>query len=471
MQIIHLNTHIVLKHPVELKDKIKDIFTFTNPEYLSICKQRRLKKKDRPKGYIVTRFKEKGIWKSKKIPEFLRYWQNDKDNIKIPRGSFFELKKFYKKNKIKYKLINERNQFEKQDFKFYGQLLESKGQLAVQDYKSKIGIIQAPTGSGKTVMSLYLISKINLNTIIVVHTNELLEQWKQRIKQFLKIKEIGHIGGGLTETGTITVALVQTLRKRPDLLVKFGLLIVDECHIAATESYGMVINQFNGPYIMGLSATPRRKDGKTNVMHWYLGQTKVLIDYSKAERTPCVANFVGTEFKSKINFRYKYSKALVSLTENEERNNLIIETVLKNIEFFGVHLILSQSSKHLKLLMNLLPDHIKLISRLLIGAVPKKERKEIVKLMELGKVKLIFATDKLLGTGFDEPLLSVLHLTTPIKDPDRITQYIGRVTRIHPNKKFSQLFDYFDKYENILRYGASARSKVYKELKIEKKIN
>ena len=473
MQKIILNNHIVLKDPF-LKDEIKDIFTIKNPEYISICKQRRLSKNKQPKDYIITKYKEKGKWKSKKILEFLRYYETFKDDLIIPRGSFFELKKLYKKHKIKYKLINKRNTFKEQNFKFHGELLESKGQSAIKDFKAKNGIVQAPTGSGKSILALWLICKLNIPTIIVVHTNELLEQWKNRIKQFLKMNKIGHIGGGIIQINTITVALVQTLRNQPNLLGNFGTIVIDECHIAATESYGMVINEFNGPYVIGLSATPRRKDGKTKVMHWYLGEVKTLISYEKAERTPCIAYFMGTEFKldkkSKISFQKTYSKALVLLTENDDRNKLIIDTVLKNIDFFGVHLILSQSSKHLITLMDMLPDHIKLISRLLVGSVAKKDRIEIVKLMSIGKVKFIFATDKLLGTGFDEPLLSVLHLTTPIKDPDRLTQYIGRITRIHGDKKKSKVFDYFDKYENILRSGASVRSKTYLSLSIEKRI-
>lgn len=470
MQKIILNNHIILKSPILLKDEIKNIFTLLNPEYISICKQKRLSKANQPKGYIVTKYKEKGKWKSRKVPQYLYYYEEKKDDFLLPRGSFFELKKLYKKHKIKFKLINKRNKFDQQNFKFNGKLLESKGQQAIESLNAKNGIIQAPTGSGKTVISLYHIAKLNLTTIIVVHTNELLEQWKQRIKQFLKINKIGHIGGGLTQTNSITVALVQTLRNRPDLLDKFGILVVDEAHIAATESYGMVINQFNGPYVFGLTATPNRRDGKTKVMHWYLGEVKTLISYEKAERTPCKAVFIGTNFRSPINFQRAYSKAMVKLTEDVDRNQLIIDTVLSNIDFFGVHLILSQSSKHLKRLISLLPDHIKLISRLLIGSVKKKDRIEIVDLMGKGKVKFIFATDKLLGTGFDEPLLSVLHLTTPIKDPDRITQYIGRITRICDGKNICKVYDYFDKYENILRNSASIRSKTYLKLGIEKKI-
>lgn len=478
MQKITLNTHIVLKHPVILQDEIEDLFTIVNPEYKSICQQRKLSKAKQPKGYIVTRFKKDNKWKSKKVPQYLRYYSINKKDILIPRGAFFELKKLYKKHNIKYKLTDKRNIFEKQNFKFQKELDPERGQLPILDYNAKNGILKSGTGSGKTAMGLFTATKINIPILIVIDTFELMNQWKREINFFLGIKksDIGQIGDGIEVIRPITVALYQTLKKRLDLLDKFGFLIIDECEIVATDSYGLIINSFNGPNVMGLSATPKRKDGKTKVMKWYIGPIKLKIRNENSIKTPCIATFIGTDYKGKLSFanRSTYTKAIVALTEDQDRNKLIIKNVLNNIDFFGVHLILSSSSKHLKILMKLLPDYILLISRLLIGPVKKEERVEIIKLMSLNKIKFIFTTMALFKKGIDEELLTVAHLTTPIKDPE---QPVGRIRRIPKTDKIKELktmslvFDYFDKYENVLRNHASKRSKVYRKLGIEKRIN
>lgn len=467
MQKITCDNYIRLHQPIFLEREIQNIFTLKNPEYISLCRQRRIKPKAQPKGFIISRFKEKGKWKSKKIPEFLFYFSYINKDLCLPRESLFELKKLYKENKIKYKIQNKRIEHKKIKVKFHGTLDKERGQAKIQEYGTK-GIIQAHTGVGKTVLSLYKLAEIKQPAIIVVHTNELAEQWKNRIKQFLKIKKIGFIGAGKKQIEHVTVALVQSLKKETKVLNKFGLLIIDEAHIAATESYAQIVNNYKGKHIIGLSATPRRSDGKTKVMFWLLGEIKCKIEYSSKQVTPTKVKFVPTEFKSFLNFQYQYSKALNTLKEDEQRNKLIIQTCVNFFNYFGVHLILSQSTKHLELLMNLMPPTLLKKSKLLVGKIKKSDRKEIIKQIEKEEIKYVFATQQLIGTGFDSSILSVLHLTTPIKNPDQLKQYIGRITRLHPGKKECLIFDYFDKYEFILKNTAGVRSKTYKKLKIER---
>lgn len=465
-QIIFFH-HIIIKYPIYHEEAIKDLFTFTNPEYLSICNQRKLKKNKRPKGFITMRSNVKGRWVHTKIPEFLFYFEYDGNNLLLPRGAWFKLKALLNQLNQPYRFIGKRKERSPQEFKFHGKLDPERGQLAIKKYNEENGIVEAPTGSGKTVMACWRIAKVNVPTIIAVNTIELQNQWIGEIKTFLHEKA-GKIGGGIVNIQPITVALIQTLKKQPKLLKSFGHLIVDEVHFVATESYGKIINSFFGLYVMGLSATPKRKDGKTRVMHWYCGKIATRIKYEDAKRCPCTVNFIPTEFEEKTNFRKKYATAMVELTNDIERNTLIKDTVMANIEIFGIHLILSSSSKHLYNIYDLFPDHIKLITRVLVGTIGKKERKQIVSEMKKGNLKIILATQQLLGTGFNEPLLSVLHLTTPIKDMERIKQYLGRITRLLDGKECSYLFDYFDKYIKLLKQGATMRSRLYSDLKLKR---
>ena len=461
----------VISFPIGVLDaEIENTFFITNPEYLSICNRRKINVRDRPKGYILAKYKEAGKWKSRKVAEKLIYWKRIEGYYQIPRSAFFTLKTLLKKHKIKYSLVNKRKTFKPLGLTFKGELKKELGQNAVLNYKYKSGILEAPTGSGKTCMALYIAAKIDQPFMVIVDTQELQNQWKERINQFLGIpkKQIGHIGGGVIDVKKITVALIQTLKKNTDVLKEFGFIIVDECHIVATESYEIAVNNYPGKYILGLSATPKRSDGKTDLMLWLLGKIKVKVQFKDAKRTETFVKFIPTNFTTKLSFKYQYSSIMVELTKNEDRNKLITETIINNSDIPGVHLIISQSSKHLKYLYNLLPEKYQYAARILIGEVKGKNRKDIVADIKKGNIKYIYATSQLLGKGFDEPLLSVLHLGTPIKDPDRLTQFVGRITRLLPGKEKSYIFDYYDAKEYVLSSSTKIRSNTYKGLDIKR---
>lgn len=464
--------------PYELEVEIRARFTFVNPAYLDLCKRRRLPADERPDNFIMTKEKVDGRWTTRKISKFVFYWEYDGPDLILPRGALHVVKRIFNKHKKKYKIIDNRITHDSIDFGFNATLDDSKGQNHFLGYKAINGILQAGTGTGKTVMSLYYVSLIKQPTIIVVDTNELLEQWKNRVSEFLGIayKDIGHVGGGRFEIKPVTIALVQTLKKNPRILLDFGFLIVDECHIATTQSYGLVINNYPGRYVMGLSATPRRKDGYTRVMFWLLGKIHLVIDQNKVAKLPAKAVFVISKYKGEISFQKQYAMAQAAMVRDPERNQLIVDNIIKQQNIYGIHLVLSRSSQHLEELISMMPDHFQLISELLVGKVNKKERKQIVERAMKNNLKFLFATDRLIGKGFDEELLSVLHLTTPIGDPDFLQQACGRVTRIPKTKEIRErktkavIFYYFDRDEQILRGAASRSSKRFQELGIQKEI-
>lgn len=470
MQQILKNSRLVLLPPVQLEEEIKNLFTIHNPEFIKMMNFKRIPKNKWPVHFVAHQ-KIKGKWITRTIARYLYYYEMPPGGkISLPQSAFFVLKNLYKQNGIKYKAQDQKQNKEYQ-FTFTGELKEKKGQLDILGYNFSNGIIQAPTGSGKTVMALFLCSKFNCWTCIVVDTGEILKQWVNQINQFLGVpkKQIGIIGSGEINAKPITVALMQTLRELPQEINKFSLLIIDECHIAATESYEKIINIYTGKNVLGLSATPKRKDGKTEVMHWLLGPTRVKINYENAERCPASVKIIPTGFTSDINFRTNYMEGIGSLINDPERNNLIAKNIVKHVDIFGVHLILSRRTEHLYLIQKEMPKWMQMLSRVLIGKINKKEREEIVQDAARGKLKFLFATESLLGKGFDEPLLSILHMATPIKDPDFLTQCIGRITRIHPEKKEACIFDYWDNREDVIGYTVKTRIKLYNKLNIQRR--
>jgi superfamily II DNA or RNA helicase len=245
-------------------------------------------------------------------------------------------------------------------------------------------------------------------------------------------------------------------------------MCIDEVHRSPCHTYTKIIDNYKGRYLIGLSATPSRSDGLTSVMKWYVGGIHVSISLDKANLCPCYYKIIVTDFVAKNCFQQKYSTALVELARNQKRNKLIIKNVLKHIKHPGVHLIISQNRMHCTKLYKLLPTHIRLISEILTGKIKEKERKKIVKRISENKLKFLFATDKLIGEGFDEDWLSVGHQTTPISDPNRLIQYLGRIRRSRSDKKYALWFDYFDAKEGVLRSGARKRVEAYQKNDIKK---
>jgi len=452
VQKVILSNRLLLEKPILFSKEIMKAFSITNPKYKAatkFCGNRNFK-------YLPKKF--------------LTYWKYTDAGITVPRGSLNKIKLFYTKRGITLDISDETKLLPAINWEFKEKLDKKRGQSKITEWDSNCGILKAPTGSGKTVMFLWLMAKYQQPTIITVHTKLLLNQWPKRIAQFLGIKEkdIGIIGDNKINVKPVTIALMQTLVKHPKLLDNFGVMCIDEAHRSPAKTYTTIIENYKGKYLFGLSATPSRSDGLTNVMKWYIGGIHVSISIEKANLCECYYKIVTTEFIANSCFQKQYSKALVELARNQKRNKLIVNNIIKYIELPGIHLVISQNRSHCTKLFKLLPDHIRMVSRILTGKIKEKERKEIVSKTKKGDLKIIFATDKLIGEGFDEPLLSVGHQTTPISDKNRLIQYVGRIRRQSPGKKFALWFDYFDCLEGVLRGGARKRSIAYIENNIKK---
>jgi superfamily II DNA or RNA helicase len=322
-------------------------------------------------------------------------------------------------------------------------------------------------------MALALVARRQQPTLVVVHTRELLEQWVERIGTFLGIpaSEVGVIGNGKKRIGDkITVALVQSLYKcASEVVPHIGHLVADECHRAPSRTFTEAVSAFDCRYMLGLSATPWRRDGLTRLIWWHLGDLVFEVDRGALQEAGQVLRaevvWRETEFESSFDASTEYSRMLSELTQDSERNDLIVGDIVQEAaNGGGICLVLSDRKSHIKdLAQRLVQKGIE--STVLIGDMSSSERQAVVSALGVGKFKGLLATAQLIGEGFDCPELSTLFLSTPIRFDGRLLQCLGRVLRPAPGKGRARVYDYCDSHVGVLEHSAKVRQRVYENHK------
>ena len=319
-------------------------------------------------------------------------------------------------------------------------------------------------------MAMYIITRRRQRVLIVVHTKDLAFQWVERVGEFLGIPAdtVGFIGDGKNVVGEkITVALVQSLyRCAEEVSPKIGFLVVDECHRCPSRTFTQAVTDFDSKYMLGLSATPWRRDNLSKLIFWHLGDVHHKIDQTSliesGDVLPAEIIIRETEFKPYYDPVNEYSKMISELTSDDKRNRLIASDIAKEIHNNdGVCLVLSDRKKHCEILRSLLRYRYKISSELLTGDLTGSQRREVLDRLNKGEVKVLLATGQLIGEGFDRRDLSPLFLATPIKFSGRVLQYLGRVLRPAPGKKKALVYDYVDVKVDVLKAAARARQKTY----------
>jgi len=436
--------------PRRLETKIIQELTITNPKWLENEKMCR--------------------W-NKDIPKTLHFYdKTEKDSIIIPRGYVRQLLYLVKNDKIPYQIVDNRRIFSPTDISFHGHLKDFQHEAVNNMLKKDFGTLCAPPGAGKTVMALYMISKRKQPAIIVVHTKDLAFQWIERINTFLDIPvdEIGFIKAGKHTVGKkITVALVQSLLKCTEKVApQIGFIIVDECHRAPSRTFSEVVTAFDSKFMLGLTATPWRRDKLSKLIFWNLGGVYHEIKQNDLIKTGDIisAEIVvrTTEFTPYYDPVREYSKMLSELTTDDKRNRLIASDILQETkQNKGICLVLSDRKKHCEHLNALLRYKYNIKSALLTGDTADKKRKDLFSDLNQEKIKVLVATGQLIGEGFDCKNLSTLFLVTPIKYSGRVLQYIGRILRPSSTGQKAKVYDYVDINVNVLKSSAKARQKVY----------
>ena len=346
------------------------------------------------------------------------------------------------------------------DLTFRGSLRPYQQQACNSAMDSSMGVLEAGTGSGKTVMACAVIAARKQPVLVLVHSKELLYQWRDRIEQFLGI-EAGLIGDGRFDVRPLTVGIVNTVRTRLDELVdRFGHVVVDECHRVAASMFTKTVTAFPARYILGLSATPYRRDsGLDNLIGWFIGEHRVRVDM-------CTLQEVGAVLRPKIveretDFRYHYDEdyqeMIAALVDNPHRNEIIAADIRQQVEQGRTALVVSDRVAHLERLSELAGVTG---ARLLTGRAAKKERQEIVADLRDGRVPVLFSTLPLIGEGFDCPGLDSLLIASPVRFSGRLKQVVGRVLRPAKGKQ-PLVFDYVDGRVGLLADQAKGRRRIY----------
>lgn len=413
-----------------------------------------------------------GRW-NRETPQVLRYYDKvGQSGLWIPRGFMRQLILLCRKYDIEYQIDDQRRILSDTKFSFKGTLRPFQQAAVDQMLARDFGTLNSATGSGKTIMALYMVAKRKQPTLIIVHTKDLATQWSKRIQSFLGIEgaKVGLIGGGKKTMGAeITIALVQSLYKCVENVAgQIGFLVVDECHRCPSRTFTEAVTGFDSRYMLGLSATPWRRDKLSKLIFWHLGDVHYEVDKKHLVQTgdvlPAEVIVRETNFKPYYDPVSEYSKMLSELTADTDRNVLIAEDVARETATSaGICLVLSDRKAHCENLRALLKLRFKVESDLLTGDLKMEDRQKVIERLNQERVKVVVATGQLVGEGFDCRNLSTLFLATPIRFSGRVLQYLGRVLRPAPGKKMARVFDYVDIHVDTLTKAAMARQKVYRQ--------
>lgn len=411
-----------------------------------------------------------GRW-NRKTPQELKFYRRVRGGgMQIPRGFTGNVLRQCRRMGIACDLDDRRRLLEAVPFAFGGRLKPFQEEAVAKMGAKDFGTLSAPTGSGKTVMGLYLIARRGQPAAVIVHTKDLAHQWVARIHQFLGVpeREIGFIGAGRRRTGArITVALVQSLYKyASELAPRVGHLVVDECHRTPSRTFTEAVKAFDSHYMLGLSATPWRRDRLSKLIFWHLGNVhheiaaKGLIE--SGDVLPAEVIVRETAFRPYFDPVGEYARMLSELAEDKERNLLIVDDVAAvQQESSGVCLVLSDRKAHCENLKVLLKFRHRVAAEVLTGDLTVARRQALTERLQAGDIKVLIATGQLVGEGFDCPRLETLFLVTPIRFSGRLLQYLGRVLRPAPGKRRARVFDYVDVHVDTLVKAARARQRVY----------
>ena len=334
------------------------------------------------------------------------------------------------------------------------------------------GVLSATTAFGKTVIAAYLIGQRKVNTLILVHTQALLNQWKKALSEFLEINEtlpelpkkrgrkkerslIGQLGGSKSNlSGFVDIAIMQSLISGDEVreLVKDnGMVIVDECHHVSAVSFEQVLKEVNAKYVYGLTATPVRQDGHQPIIYMQCGPIRYQVDAKvQAEKRPfdhaVIPKFTSFAQPVTEEVPWKITDAYAAMQVNEERNGKIVADVLAAVTEGRTPIVLTERYDHAKLLADILREKSRNVV-LLSGKGTAKEKREILQGLSqipASEPLILVATGRYVGEGFDLPRLDTLFLAMPVSWKGTLAQYAGRLHRNYEGKQEVLIYDYVD---------------------------
>jgi len=396
--------------------------------------------------------------------------------VGLPRGCLDDALELIRTHNIKPELGDKRFGGVSINVTFKGELRPKQQEAAQHLFAHDCGILSAPTAFGKTVIAAWLIANRKVNTLVLVHRRQLMDQWRERLALFLgmQLEHIGQMSGGKKKvTGSIDIGLMQSLNRKgevKDTVAEYGQIIVDECHHIPAFSFEQVLKQVKAKYVVGLTATPIRKDGHHPIIVMQCGPIRFRENAKKQAAARPFEHVVitrHTKFKMPSESAdVKIQDIYAALVSDKDRNELIFNDLLKALELGRSPLFLTERVEHLEQFAERLKGFAQNII-VLRGGMGSRQRKALadqIKSVPDSKERVIMSTGRYIGEGFDDARLDTLFLALPISWRGTLQQYVGRLHRLHDDKRVVQVYDYVDSHVPMLMRMYKKRLKGYEAI-------
>jgi superfamily II DNA or RNA helicase len=439
--------------PSALLNQLKRLAAFQNPEFYKKQTMR-----------LSTALTPRVISCAEEFPE----------HIGLPRGCGDDVAELLENHGVALVVDDQRFDGERIELRFQGELTPIQKEAARALLQHDIGVFVAPPGIGKTVLGTYVVSQRSRPTLVLVHRRPLLDQWVTQLSMFLGIgeKDVGQIGGGRrTANGRLDVAMIQSLVRKgnvDDIVASYGHVIVDECHHVPAVSFERVLSEVKARHVLGLTATPHRRDGCHPILEMQLGPVRFSVDpRSQAAQRPFEHKLIVRE----TGFRLRTGSPDVgiqeiyrALGEDEQRNKLIVDDVIRAVADGASPILLTERRDHLEYFAERLRGFVRHLVVLQGGMTSRQRQDTGIQLADVpdGEERLVLATGRYIGEGFDDPRLDTLFLAMPISWKGTLVQYTGRLQRLHPSKKVVRIFDYVDVDVPVLKRMFEKRLRTYR---------
>ncbi len=406
------------------------------------------------------------------IPRYISLARIEQGYLVVPRGCLDEIRRLLAEQNIPVEIDDKRESGNHlKSIRFSGELRGDQKRAVKKLVAHDVGVLHAPAAFGKTVTAIGVIVKRKTNTLILTHTRQLVDQWKERLSAFLEGVDIGVVGGGKRKhTGCIDIATYQSLLNRKDnsvdpVLLSYGQVIIDECHHISAPNYDRLLSDVRARYVLGLTATPERQDGHQPIIFMQSGPIRHRVKANKQtqfEQQVIIRPFadappelLASEERPHIASVYKW------LMGSDKRNKLIVQDIATQIEIGSNPLVLTERREHAGLLSQALSDQ-GYETIVLRGAMRARERAQAIEKAKTAQA--LIATGKYIGEGFDLPRLDTLFLALPISWKGSLTQYAGRIHRVAESKEKVTIYDYVDSALPMLQRMFQRRCKGYEAM-------
>jgi superfamily II DNA or RNA helicase len=392
-------------------------------------------------------------------PRIIACAEDHPSHISLPRGCLGEVQELLSELKITHVVRDERASGRPLTVEFRGVLRQEQHAAASAMVRHDTGVLSASTAFGKTVIAAWLIAQRRVSTLVLVHRQQLLEQWTDRLCAFLDLQpeSIGYIGGGRRKpSGTIDIALIQCLVRKgvvDDCVAEYGHLIVDECHHLPAYSFEQVARRAKAKFVTGLSATVTRKDGHHPIVFMQCGPIRHHVDAKQQAAARPFEHTVlvrSTAFRptreAQADVRAQFHELYAELIADDARNRLICDDVIQAIHKGRSPIVLTERTEHLDRLAAALAPAVRHLV-VLRGGMSRKQLRAVTDhraRIADDEDRVLLATGRYVGEGFDDPRLDTLFLTLPVSWRGTIAQYAGRLHRLYERKREVRVYDYAD---------------------------